>query len=258
MLRGLKTVSHISFNLAPPPLLCYTLINKFHSLREGSIKNNMRYTTYLFDFDGTLVDSMPTYISAMLRILDENNVSYGNDIVKIITPLGVDGTAEYYIQMGVNLSKDEIISLMKRYMLEAYFYHIPAKKNVISVLEQLRKSGASINVLTASPHITLDACLKRLGIYDWFDNVWSCDDFETTKADPQIYKMAADKIGASVENIVFLDDNLNADQTAKLAGMKVCGVYDDSSKDYIDDIKKVADHYIYDFAELLNLDVATD
>ena len=32
--------------------------------------------TYLFDFDGTLVDSMPTYITAMLRILDENNISY--------------------------------------------------------------------------------------------------------------------------------------------------------------------------------------
>ena len=30
--------------------------------------------TYLFDFDGTLVDSMPTYVAAMLRILDENQV----------------------------------------------------------------------------------------------------------------------------------------------------------------------------------------
>ena len=29
---------------------------------------------YLFDFDGTLVDSMPTFVSSMLRILDENGV----------------------------------------------------------------------------------------------------------------------------------------------------------------------------------------
>ena len=36
---------------------------------------------YLFDFDGTLVDSMPTFVSAMLRILDENGVSYGEDLV---------------------------------------------------------------------------------------------------------------------------------------------------------------------------------
>ncbi len=209
--------------------------------------------TYLFDFDGTLVDSMPTYVSAMLRVLDENNIPYENDIVKIITPLGVNGTAEYYIKLGLDRPKDEIIALMKEYMTEEYFYNIPAKANVISVLEKLKEQGASLNVLTASPHITLDACLKRLGLFDIFENVWSCDDFNTTKADPEIYKMAAERIGERVENILFLDDNLNADKTAKKAGMSVCGVYDDSSKDYIDDIKAVADYYIYDFSELLNI-----
>lgn len=53
----------------------------------------MKYDTYLFDFDGTLVDSMPSFISVMLRILDENDIEYKNDIIKIITPLGYAGTA---------------------------------------------------------------------------------------------------------------------------------------------------------------------
>ena len=211
--------------------------------------NNIK--TYLFDFDGTLVDSMPTYVSAMLRILDENGISYDKDIVKIITPLGLIGTAEYFVKLGIDKSKEEIILLMKEYMAEAYFYHIPAKNNVISVLKELKKKGCNLNVLAASPHITLDACLKRLGIYDLFTNVWSCDDFHTTKADPDIYRMAAEQIGESIENILFLDDNFNADKTAKLAGMLVCGVYDDSSKDYVDDIKGITDYYIYNFEELI-------
>ena len=211
--------------------------------------NNIK--TYLFDFDGTLVDSMPTYVSAMLRILDENSISYDKDIVKIITPLGLIGTAEYFVELGINKPKEEIILLMKEYMAEAYFYHIPAKNNVIPVLKELKKKGCNLNVLTASPHITLDACLKRLGIYDLFTNVWSCDDFHTTKADPNIYRMAAEQIGESIENILFLDDNFNADKTAKSAGMLVCGVYDDSSKDYVDDIKGITDYYIYDFEELI-------
>ncbi len=209
--------------------------------------------TYLFDFDGTLVDSMPTYVSSMLRILDENGIAYGNDIVKIITPLGLIKTAEYYVELGVKLDRDEIIMLMKKYMYEEYLYNIPAKSNVISVLEELRNKGASLNVLTASPHVTLDPCLKRIGIYDLFDNVWSCDDFSTTKADPEIYKMAAERMGERVEDVLFLDDNYNADKTAKSAGMKVCGVYDDSSKEYVDEIKSVADYYIYDFSELLDI-----
>jgi len=210
--------------------------------------------SYLFDFDGTLVDSMPTYVSCMLRILDENNIPYEKDIVKIITPLGAIGTAEYFIQMGLKLPLEDILELMKKYTLEAYWHHIPAKENVISVLKELKAQGADLNVLTASPHITLDECLKRLEIYDLFTNVWSCDDFNTTKADPNIYHLVADKIGTPIEEILFLDDNYNADKTAKSAGMKVCGVYDDSSKEYVEEIKEVSDYYIYNFSELLSLD----
>ena len=162
--------------------------------------------TYLFDFDGTLVDSMPTYISAMLRILDESHIQYDNNIIKIITPLGLNGTAEYYInQLGVKMSKEQLVYVMKEYMLDAYFHTIPAKENVLDVLKVLKEQGASLNVLTASPHITLDTCLKRLDLWRLFDNVWSCDDFNTTKADPQIYVQAAEKLNRSVEDGLCLD-----------------------------------------------------
>ena len=209
--------------------------------------------TYLFDFDGTLVDSMPTYVAAMLRILDENGIPYGEDIVKIITPLGLEGAANYYINdLGLSMPKERLIAQMKEYMQDAYFYTIPAKSNVAKVLKELKARGASLNVLTASPHLTLDACLKRLELFDLFDHVWSCEDFYTTKADPEIYRMAAKEMGVGVEEVLFLDDNLNADQTAKAAGMKICGVYDPSSADYVEDIKAATDYYIYDFKELLS------
>lgn len=209
---------------------------------------------YLFDFDGTLVDSMPTFVGAMLRILDENNIPYDDDIVKVITPLGLMGTAKYYMSLGLDMPLEQLLDTMKRYMADAYFHTIPAKQNVTETLKQLKAQGASLNVLTASPHVTLDPCLRRLGLYDLFENVWSCDDFATTKADPEIYKMAAKRMGVNVTDVLFLDDNLNANITAKQAGMRVCGVYDDSSKDYVTQMQAVTDHYIFDFTELLGLD----
>ncbi len=209
---------------------------------------------YLFDFDGTLVDSMPTFIGMMKRILDENNISYGEDLIKIITPLGYKGTAIYFKEkLGIKLSLEEIAALMTKYAIEEYTQNIPAKNNVVKTLEALKSRGAGLNILTASPHFMLDPCLKRLGIYDIFDNVWSCDDFETSKADPNIYVMAAEKIGVPVGEVLFLDDNINADKTAKEAGMKVCGVYDESSADCEDEIRSVADYYIRDFSELLDI-----
>ena len=217
----------------------------------------MQHKYYLFDFDGTLVDSMPVFCSCMIRILNENSISYPEDVTKIITPLGLNGTAEYFINtLGLNIGKKRLMELMKEYMLDAYLSTIPAKENVITVLKNLKEKGVGLNVLTASPHVTLDACLKRLGMWELFDNVWSCDDFNTTKADPSIYVKAAERMGASVGEVLFLDDNINADQTAKSAGMQVCGVYDDSSKDCIEQMKNVTGYYIYDFYELLDIEKA--
>ncbi|MBQ8345686.1 MAG: HAD family phosphatase [Clostridia bacterium] len=207
---------------------------------------------YLFDFDGTLVDSMPTYGGLMLRILSEQGVEYPADVIKIITPLGFVGTARYFIQeLGVRETEDALIATMVEYAVDAYTHRVPAKANVVSVLHRLKEQGASLNVLTASPHDTLDPCLKRLGIWELFDHVWSCNDFQTTKADPNIYRMAAERLGASVEDVIFLDDNYNADVTAKKAGMQVYGVYDESSAEYETEIRSVTDRYITDFSELL-------
>lgn len=207
--------------------------------------------TYLFDFDGTLVDSMPTYGALMLRILDEHSISYGEDIIKIITPLGFAGTADYFIKMGLDRPREELVAQMIAYAVEAYTHRVPAKPNVIRVLRAMKARGDSLNVLTASPHDTLDPCLKRLGIFDLFDHVWSCNDFGTTKADPAIYRMAAERMGVLVGEVTFLDDNYHADKTAKAAGMRVIGVFDESSRASADQIRAVADGYITDFSELL-------
>ena len=213
----------------------------------------MKKKCYLFDFDGTLVDSMPTFVSVMLRILDENKITYGDDIVKIITPLGYKGTAAYFRELGLDMQEDDIVSRMNEYALAEYKNSIQAKRGVAETLKKLKESNADLNILTASPHTMLDCCLQRLGLYDVFTNVWSCDDFNTTKGDPAIYKMAADRLKKSVGEILFLDDNYNAVKTAKAAGLKVCGVFDPSSEEYVEDIKSISDFYIFNFSELLAL-----
>ncbi len=207
--------------------------------------------TYLFDFDGTLVDSMPIFGAVMVRILDERGIEYGEDTVKIITPLGYRGTAEYFRTLGVKESVDELIGIMNHYARIEYENNILAKEHVAKTLFEMKKRGNSLNVLTASPHIALDPCLKRLGLFDLFDNVWSCDDFNTTKADPDIYRMAAERLRLSVGDVIFVDDNINAVKTAKSAGMVSFGIFDQSGADFTDEFKAVADGYVFRFDELL-------
>ncbi len=207
--------------------------------------------TYLFDFDGTLVDSMPIYGATMLNLMKKYSLPVDENTLKVITPLGLKGTAEYFISLGLKAKIEDIVKDMADDMLNEYIHNIPAKEGVIDTLYKLKERGDRLAVLTASPHISLDPCLKRLGVFDLFEKVWSCDDFNTTKANPEIYKMVAKELNESVEDIIFVDDNANAVKTAKDAGMISYGIFDLSSKDFIEEMKSVSDKYLYTLSELL-------
>ena len=207
---------------------------------------------HIFDFDGTLVDSMPTWIAKVLNILRTCNIPYDDDLLPKIVTLGDAGTARYFKDvMGIPLSLEEMYAMMDEYALPRYRDLIPIKEGVREYLTYLRAQGCSLNVLTASPHKMLDPCLKRLGIYDWFDNVWSCDDFGTTKSNPDIYLQAAARIGSVPEETVFYDDSLAAIRTANRAGLPTVGIYDEYAVASLPDLQRECGRFAFQMTELL-------
>ena len=206
----------------------------------------------IFDLDGTLVDSMPVGVGVVLGFLDEKGIPYPSDIVTILTPLGYQGSAKYIAEhLSEDFLEERIYEYIKEKTLCAYSETIPLKSNVKETLKTLRSRGHRLSVLTASPLQLTEICLKRLGVYDLIDFVWSMDEFGMTKANPEIYKEAAKRLGVTVHDCIMADDNLNVLKTAKQAGMGVIGVYDESSKDVVEEMKAVADKFVYDLSELL-------
>ena len=159
---------------------------------------------YIFDFDGTLVDSMPKWTQQFIDILEGENIPYPDDFIKTITPLGSVGTAEYCRTLGVGKTVDEILEIVNENLYREYAEIIPAKDTVTDTLYKLKEKGNKLVVLTASPHERLDICLERLGIYELFEKVWSCDDFIYKKSEPEIYIEAARRLGVELDMTVPL------------------------------------------------------
>lgn len=205
----------------------------------------------IFDFDGTLMDSMPAWCRKMLHQLDDAGISYPDDIIRRITPMGDVKAAAYFQSLGLNKSTEDILAGMRAYALDAYTNRIVPKAGVVSYLEQLRATRMPMCILTASPREMITPCLARNRMSDYFSFTRSCDEMGLSKAQTQIYHAVAELLSCRTEDCVFFDDNIVALSTAKAAGMKTVAVYDDTSREDWEEIKTIADFAILSFEELL-------
>ena len=207
---------------------------------------------YIFDVDGTLIDSMGEWSSVIPSLLREKGIAYPQDLVKRVVALGLPGVAKYLTEnYPLDMSESEILSYMVGSFRRKYAEEIVAKDGARETLLALKARGVTLCTLTAGSHALFDACLKRLGLWELFDHCWSTEDFPTTKADPNIYSILAERLGVSLEDCVMIDDSLSALEAAAKGGVQTIGVYDEFSKDNESQIRAVANGYIYNLKQLL-------
>ncbi len=206
---------------------------------------------YVFDLDGTLVDSMRPAVEIVLSLLDEKGISYPDDIVKTLTPLGYRGTAKYYAEtLGVPMTSEEIFRWFIERLKIAYATQICLKEGARSALLALKERGVRMCVLTGSPHTFTDPCLLREGVFDLFEKVWSTEDFNLLKSDVRIYEEVAARLQVTTRDLLVIDDGLVVLRTAKKAGASTVGAYDSYSATE-EELEKTADRWVKSLTELL-------
>ena len=207
---------------------------------------------YIFDLDGTLVDSMPYFSRGMLSIADDAGIKYTDDLIKILTPLGYVGGAEYYINhLGIEDSVDSICEKVRARLLPEYQHNIPLKAGVKKYLEKLHACGGRLFVLTASPYVMAMASLENNGVSHLFEKIWSVEDFGLTKSDTRLFFKVADTIGCQPHDIHYFDDSLIALKNAKLAGYVTYGVYDAQTEEEVSEMKNsLADTLVMSFTDI--------
>lgn len=207
---------------------------------------------HVFDFDGTLANSMPYFCEGMLNVVRQLGVSYPDDVINIITPLGYKKTAEYFVnELGAKESLENIYRMMAESLVYQYTYNVKIKPGVREYLQKLRDAGCRLFVLSASPHLVLDVCMDRNGITEFFEQVWSTDDYGLTKAGTELFFKLAGRIGCEPQEITFYDDNAIAVKNCQAVGLETVAVYDASNDAFQDEIKANCDKYARSFLDLL-------
>ena len=202
----------------------------------------------IFDMDGTLIDSMIFWKNLTSEYLSSKGVTQiPEDIPEKIKPMTMSESAALF-QQEFGLTGDPEAE-MNAMMDEHYRNDIPLKPGVREYLRMLRSKGVRICVASATAEHLMEACLKRLGVRDYFEFLLSCETVGAGKRSPLVYHESAKRLNAAPEEIAVYEDALYALQTAKDAGYYVIGVYDDSAAKNWKTIECIADEVILNWEE---------
>ena len=211
---------------------------------------------FIFDLDGTLVDTAPDFknsINYMLNELNESEVS----LEEIRNWVGY-GARELIRRTVVdkNIPHDEqrIEEMLKIFLLH-YTHNIDDDSvlfnNVRNVLEFLKNNGIKLAVCTNKMERLSNILLEKLNVLHMFDYLVGGDSLSKSKPDPFPLLNICDKLNTEISDSIMIGDSVTDLNAGKGAGMPVVLV----SYGYTDnkDIYNEADLVINDFSQLKEL-----
>ena len=206
----------------------------------------------LFDFDGTLVDSNGVWEEIDVRFLQRRGLTptreYCETVGHSIFPLAAQFTIDYY---HLDTTPQAIMDEWTQLGREAYLSQVPAKPGALAFLDQCRRQGQTMVLLTACVPEFCQAALKRLNMENYFSRLIFVQELGMLKKDPATFVHVLKELGATPEDSTLYEDSPGACAAAKKAGLTVVGVYDPFYARYEGELKELCHQYIYSFTELL-------
>ena len=217
-----------------------------------SVIDFKKFKGIIFDLDGTLVDSMGVWEQIDIDFLGKRGFEVPKDYLEKITPMGVDACAEYTInRFNLREEKEDIIKEWFDMAIDAYSNHVPVKSGVKEFLKYLKRHGVKMAIATASDKELVMPVLKNNGIIDYFDNITTVREAKRGKGFPDVYNIAAEKMGFSNEECAVFEDIAEGMKGARMGGYTTIGVYEKRNLVKKEKLVNLCDLFIHDFKECI-------
>jgi len=185
----------------------------------------------LWDMDGTLVDSAEYHWQAWRDTMAREGspitheqflATFGQRNDSILRQwLGEKATPDVIQRLG-----DTKEALYRQHVRERGITSLPG---VSDWLQRLHKQGWRQAIASAAPRANVETILQVLGAGDCFEQIVSAEDVHRGKPDPEVFLVAAAKLGVPPARCIVVEDAPHGIEAARAAGMKSIGVNRDGN-----------------------------
>lgn len=180
----------------------------------------------IFDKDGTLHDTEKVYMQAWKAAAEEFNVPDIEATVRDCTGTNIPFIAEYWAKKYPDVPFEDYLPRRQFYYFGILEQGIPVKEGAHELLTYLKAQGYKVGMATSTPWDTVKEHLERTDMTRYFDTIVTGDMIENGKPAPDIYLLAAERLGVDPADCIGVEDSPNGVRSIHAAGMKAVMIPD--------------------------------
>ncbi len=210
----------------------------------------MKITGAIFDFDGTLFDSMPVWKGLKFEFFESLGICLTEDDKKMFSGLFLTDALPLAKQhFKLKQSVETLYSMFWKMLSEKYLKKAIPKNDIISFLEKLKRKGIKMGIATATGEEAIIPLLKKYNMLHYFSSIYSTYTVGVGKTESKVYDVVLEELCVEKSDTWIFEDALYAAKTAKQNGYNVVGIFD-SSEPLQQELKNTVDIFINNYSEI--------
>ena len=183
---------------------------------------------FIFDMDGVLIDSEPSWQHAEIQVLGALGVPLDSQRVQATTGWRIDRVVEYWRKQypfeGDTRQIADTITQAVATQVRQQGEPLPGARELLAACQEER---LPIGLATSSSPLLIDAVLDRLEIRSSFGALASASEVPRGKPDPAVYLLCARRLGLRAHQCIAIEDSLSGIRSAVSAGMRCLAVHEE-------------------------------
>lgn len=204
--------------------------------------NGIACKAVILDIDGVLIDAMPIWNDLGVRYLRALGIEPEEDLEAVLFNMTIDeGVTYMHDHYHLDVEEPELHDGLIRELARFYRKEVPLKPGAYEFVMQLHEAGIPTILATLGDRELEEAALTHLGIREYLGEMLQADELHTSKSETLIYDVCAERLGYRPEEILVVEDVLEAVRTSVRGHYITMAVYDAASRADFAAMRETAD-----------------